>query len=554
MRVLPSATLLAIAAAMVLTGCQEAAAPLRAPEPVITAITPDTVLYGSQSVVIRVAGRGFHPETQVRFNDTGIATRFLSTEELEATVPGSLLYGESTADITAFTPAPGGGASQSQQLRVVRAATPVLTGISPESADYGGPGFVLTVTGREFLPQSYVRWGGVSLATTYVSATELRAEVPAIRLIVYGTADVSVVTPVGGAGGSQQLQFRVIPPTPVITVLPSRGATAGRPGFTLMIHGEFFGPGASVRWNGEVREATPLGPGRLAIAISSADVATPRSVDVSVINIGDGESEPVTFEIRSLGPATASVHRVPLHARDLAWDPGTARLYVSVGGTGVLANTITAVDPYTGDIQQSTFVGSLPNRLARSDDGQFLYVGLDGASAVRQLTLATFTPGLEWVLGAGEVAQDIEVAPGQPHVVAVSRHEPAISPSLRGVTIYDAGMPRSVSSPGHTGASRIEFLESPSELYGFNNLSTGFDFFVLAVDEAGARHVRSVEGLIYGFSTDIIGAAGRIYSTNGAVVDAGRGVRIGTAGAGYAVAADPVTGRLFYLLTDGIAV
>jgi DNA-binding beta-propeller fold protein YncE len=261
--------------------------------------------------------------------------------------------------------------------------------------------------------------------------------------------------------------------------------------------------------------------------------------------------------VRAVPSAAVTSSRViALRARDLIFNPQTARLYLSMpGGTEAHSNSVVALDPSTGSITGSVFVGSEPGRLARSDNGQYLYVGLNGASAVRRVEMASLTPGLQWSLPSGQVAGDLEVAPGQPNTVAVSRHRPGISPPLDGVTIYDAGVARPNSSPGHTGGARIEFLESPSVLYGFNNSHTGFEFFTIAVEPSGARHIAETRGLISGFYTNIAGAAGRIYGTDGSVVDAERRVRVGTLGAGgSALLPDPATGRVFMIAEGGIRV
>jgi trimeric autotransporter adhesin len=549
----PWVALVAVAMVLVFQGCRDATSVLSPPAPVVTGVSPDSTVFGSSEAVIRVSGVGFHAETVVRFNGRAISTRFIDAGELEATVPGGVLYTDQTAQITAFTPPPGGGASEPHPLRIVRLPRPVITGLAPESAEYGANGFVLTVTGSNFMPESVVRWAGTPIGTTFVSATELRADIPSARMLSHGTFQITVSTPQGGAEESQPAGFVVYPPAPVLTLLPVRGATAGRPGFTLTLHGANFGSGSSVRWNGVVREATAVTPNRLTVAVSSAEVAVPASVTLSVVNAGGTESESATFTIRDLGQPTASVLHVPLDVRDLAWDAGTGLIYVSVGGTGALANTITAVNPHNGAIEKSVFVGSQPNRLARSDDGQFLYVGLDGPGVVRRVDLATFTPGLEWSLPNGQFAGDIEVAPGQPNVVAVSRYRPHISPPFEGVTIYEAGVARAAQTPGHTGANRIEFLESPNVLYGFDNLSTGRQFYTLAVSSNGVVHVDQSSELL-NYWSEIVGAAGRIYGSRGDVVDAERGVRLGSAGGGYAVAVDPETGRLFYLTDSGVAV
>src|SRR5262249_28769052 len=52
---------------------------------------------------------------------------------------------------------------------------PVLTGLGSASATEGEAGFNLSVAGSGFLSGSVVQWSGTTLATTFVSATQLVA-------------------------------------------------------------------------------------------------------------------------------------------------------------------------------------------------------------------------------------------------------------------------------------------------------------------------------------------------------------------------------------------
>jgi DNA-binding beta-propeller fold protein YncE len=283
----------------------------------------------------------------------------------------------------------------------------------------------------------------------------------------------------------------------------------------------------------------------------------PGTASIAVANPGGQTTSTLTMTVRTPGAAIpTSTSRVTLNARDLVWDDRTGRIYVSVPGSAMAnANSIVAVDPVTATTTASVFVGSNPTKLARSDDGQFLYVGLDGANAVQRVDLPSLTPGLAWPLRLNEVAGQIRVLPGMPGSVAISGRNLGISPSFSGVTIFDNGIPRSQITPSHTGAACIEFLDSPNVLYGYNNQHTGFEFFTVGVDAAGAHNLSATSDLISGFYTNITGGAGRIYGTDGSVVDAERRVRVASlAGSGSAMLVEPSTGRAYVLNGSGITV
>lgn len=87
---------------------------------------------------------------------------------------------------------------------------PAVSGISPAFTSAGGAAFTLTVTGSGFISGSTVYWGSSALTTTYGSATQLTAQVPATDIATGGTtAAITVQTPSPGGGTSNPFQFEV---------------------------------------------------------------------------------------------------------------------------------------------------------------------------------------------------------------------------------------------------------------------------------------------------------------------------------------------------------
>lgn len=85
---------------------------------------------------------------------------------------------------------------ESQPVTVtIVAPDPVITLHSPTTVTAGGPEFTLLVNGTGFLTNSVIRWDSQDRPTTYVSATELQAQIPATDIGVAGTAQVTVFTP-----------------------------------------------------------------------------------------------------------------------------------------------------------------------------------------------------------------------------------------------------------------------------------------------------------------------------------------------------------------------
>jgi len=86
---------------------------------------------------------------------------------------------------------------------------PSTTGLTPSAADAGGAGFTLTIDGSNFITGSVVQWNATDRTTTYVSDTQLTADIPAANIAVAGTASVTVVNPAPGGGTSNVQTFTI---------------------------------------------------------------------------------------------------------------------------------------------------------------------------------------------------------------------------------------------------------------------------------------------------------------------------------------------------------
>ncbi|WP_306353273.1 hypothetical protein [Flavobacterium sp. '19STA2R22 D10 B1'] len=98
---------------------------------------------------------------------------------------------------------------------------PTTTSITPTSAIAGSAGFELTVNGSNFVSgTSKVRWNGIDRATTFVSASQLKAAILASDITTAGTALVSVFN-TGNPTASNDQTFTINPNiSPTITATP----------------------------------------------------------------------------------------------------------------------------------------------------------------------------------------------------------------------------------------------------------------------------------------------------------------------------------------------
>lgn len=209
-----------------------------------------------------------------------------------------------------------------------------------------------------------------------------------------------------------------------------------------------------------------------------------------------------------------------LATNDIIYDPTTKKIYASIPGN---PGSIRSIDPATGDIGPPIQVGNEPLKLAISNNGQYLYVGLDGEGAVQRVDLTTQTAGLKFSLGSDPTfgtyyVQDIEVLPGSPQSVAVSRMYKGVSPQHAGVAIYDNGVQRPIATPGFIGSNVIEFSTSANTLYGYGTETVPSMFYRMAVTQTGASITDATQNLLNDLS-DITFEGGLIYSARGSVID-----------------------------------
>jgi predicted outer membrane repeat protein len=311
------------------------------PKPTLESLGPASTAVTPGAITLTVNGADFVPGATVRWNGAlNLATTFVHSGKLQASVGVGLLAAAGTSSVTVVNPAPGGGASNPLTFTVTAPSdnpVPPIDELIPAGATAGGPAVTLTVKGANFTLDSTVRWNGVARPTTFVSPTTLQAQVTAADVAQPGDAAVTVVNPAPGGGASNAAAFDVAAPgqnpVPAITALSPAFVTAGANGaLTLRVLGSNFVPGASAEWNGAPRPTTFVGDGELWVEVSGADLVAAGEGSVRVVNPGPGGggSNVVGFRIGAAGenpiPSVAAVS-------GFAANPdGTITLTVAGGG------------------------------------------------------------------------------------------------------------------------------------------------------------------------------------------------------------------------------
>lgn len=214
---------------------------------------------------------------------------------------------------------------------------------------------------------------------------------------------------------------------------------------------------------------------------------------------------------------------VGIDVHDVAIDPVTGTVWATVtNDSPAYAGHLVTIDPSTGSVATDHDVGVRPGSIDIADDGSALYVGLDANGDIRKLNL----PGLDeaWTyrfdtrINRQNVAGDIEVAPGNPDLVVVSKRTPGLSPSHAGVVAIDGGVALAGTTRDHTGANEIEFV-GPTTLAGLNNGSSSRDFYRLQLSATGVSITDEYGGIEAGSA--LAGAGGLVYTSAGTAIELG---------------------------------
>jgi trimeric autotransporter adhesin len=329
--------------------------------PAITSLSASTTSAAStpycstQGFTLTVNGTNFTSDAVVNWNGTAQTTTFASATQLTASIPATDTAFPGTVGVTVKNSI---GASNSLPLTLSTPATalaaPSISSLSQTSVAVGSPTLTLTVTDTNtlpFLPCSVVQWvspGNVTttLPTTFVSATQLVATVPAADFLAVGTAQVEVFTLGPGGGTSGQIQFAIVPPA--ITSLSSSTTSSNTTPscspsvVTLTVTGTNFVNGSVVDWVISPPPALPsvlattfVSTMQLTATIPVSDIVSTGAVNIQVSNFG-ALSNPLPFTISAASlpaPAIASISPATATA-------GTAGTTLIVTGTNLLSCSV----------------------------------------------------------------------------------------------------------------------------------------------------------------------------------------------------------------------
>ena len=280
------------------------------PVPVVSTLSPGSAAAGGSGFTLTVNGSNFTSGALVQWNGANRTTTYINVTQLQATIPSSDIAASGTGQVTVVNPAPGGGQSNALSFTISAGNNPIpaLGSLEPNTTASGSSAFTLALNGSNFIPNSVVQWNGSNRTTTFVSATQIQAAIPASDVATSGTAQITAVNPAPGGGQSNALSFTISSgnnPIPALASLAPNTIVSGSSAFTFTLNGSNFISNSVVNWNGSSRPTTFVNASQLQAAISASDVSSPGTVQVMVSNPtpGGGQSNALTFSITAGNPA-----------------------------------------------------------------------------------------------------------------------------------------------------------------------------------------------------------------------------------------------------------
>lgn len=231
------------------------------PSPLLTSITPNTILAGSPDLLTVLVGSNFDPSMSARVTRSpnpplyvpatysSLTEATMVMPESEMRVPGAMTV---HVIVPSGTPTPE---SNTVLFTVTPPPTPTLTLITPDEAGAGAVDKIVVCEGTGFMPSmtAETRFGieaWQTHAAVYLSPTRCSFVLPAAQMDTAGNVDVRVMVPYGNpTPWSNSLPFTVIPPLPqptLIDITPD-GAFVADTGIVVTMTGTNFAAPMSAR-------------------------------------------------------------------------------------------------------------------------------------------------------------------------------------------------------------------------------------------------------------------------------------------------------------------
>ena len=315
----------------------------------ISSVNPKDVPVGSSAVTIVVTGTGFTPTTVIQLSGVAVATTYISSTEIQATIPASQLQ---TGTILKLSVADGMQVVAADSGNDVQVSNPIPTvsTLAPSSVLVGSPAGTITVTGTNFVSGVSLAVNGSLRTTTYVSATQLTASLNASDFLSAAPLLLNAVNPQPGGGASGTIALVVANPAPTIASLSPSALNAGSAATSVDIVGTGFVAGTGVFVNGASRPTTVVSTTEMKVAITSADLVNAGSLGITAVNPAPGGGVSLSSAIAINNPVPGAITLTPASAI-----AGTGTAQITVMGSSFVPSTVVYVN---GQPRTTTYVSS----------------------------------------------------------------------------------------------------------------------------------------------------------------------------------------------------
>jgi uncharacterized repeat protein (TIGR03803 family) len=339
------------------------------PVPVITSLSPPSVLAGSGAQTLTINGTGFVSTPTVSYTGfSDYTVTFVSSTQLTVALTSPDVAAAGTYSVTVTNPAPDGGPSSAATFTVNNPA-PVITSLSPPSVLAGSGAQTLTINGTgfvntstPFVNTSTVSFNGSTRTTTYVIGPPAQLTIPLASTDVgtAGTFPVTVTNPTPGGGTSSAVNFTVNQ-APAITSANNTTFTVGTLGsFTVTATGY---PAPTFSETGSLPSVVTLNATTGALSGTPADgTAGTYAITITASN-GVGSNATQSFTLTVGNPVPVITTLSPSCVAPL-----TTGQTLTINGSGfLLLNTPSTVTFGAELFSTPTFVNSTELQIALLD-------------------------------------------------------------------------------------------------------------------------------------------------------------------------------------------
>ncbi len=409
--------------------------------PALGSLSQISVTAGSPDLVLTLNGSGFSANSGVKWGTDPLATGFISSTRLTATVPSAKFALAGVTNVVVNNPAPGGGDTGPIPF-TVNNQVPVITVLGPDNytasvhrtltrqftCEASNPDLLLTVTGTGLVRNSVIRWNGSDLHTLWDNG-QLSAFVPGANLQTAGFVSVTVFAPAPGGGVSTPASFTIKNPVPTGNGFSPGNWIAGTAGGDLGVQGlnfpqsAQFAQDAVVQINGqsyptrfEIRHSqTDFCENWLVATIPTSAVAASGNRILSVVNPAPGGGR---FDFSFPYPVYAPEATLSRITPNSITVPGSDTA-VTVDGTNFVLNSQVQLN---GVAVPSTFIST--TRISATVPSSLLTIGSNSAIRVVNFLTAVFMPDFGRYIPTNTSA---EGKPSNPQALTLFNPKPSIA-------------------------------------------------------------------------------------------------------------------------------